>query len=102
MSTIDAIQETPISAVLTCLAPDSTERDEFLAGLDKRVRAIDLEPGPDASAALTRYVHEWAVSLVAAKQGTWRAQIEASEAAIERGELGEPLDAQGLRAAIRE
>lgn len=101
MSTIDTIQETPITAVLACLTEGSRERDEFVAGLDKVVRQVDVDPGPAASTALSKYVREWAISLLARKQATWRAQIEESEAAIARGDLGQPMSAEGLRAALK-
>lgn len=98
---IDTIQDSPITAVLACLPHGSAERDEFLAGLDKHVRQVEIEPGATSSAALSVYVREWTISLIANKQGSWRTQIEASEDAVENGELGEPLSAEGLRAALR-
>jgi hypothetical protein len=100
MSALDTIQENPISAVLRCLEAGSPQQEEFLAGLDQRVRAIELDQSDASSAALLSYVHEWTISLLAQKQGSWRKQIEASERAIERGELDSPMSAEGLRAAI--
>lgn len=96
----EALREDTVAAILEALADDGEASSAFIDGLSKRIYRLSVEPGPENQEHLVRFVHGWAVDALLSRSSSWRRQVEASEAAIARGDVGEPVDAAGLRALL--
>lgn len=96
----DALREDTVAAILDALAEDHEATSAFVDGLSKRIYQLSVEAGVENQERLVRFVHGWAVDALLTRSPSWRRQVEASEAAIRRGDLGEPLDGAGLRALL--
>lgn len=96
----DALPENVISVIHRALADDPQRLNDFLDGLDKRLHILATQPGISAQRELVAFVGKWSVDVLLQEDDDWLGQVADSEARIESGELGKPIDAAGLRKTL--
>lgn len=93
------LPERAVTLILAALEEDPEAKTAFTDGLSKRIFRMNQDPGAEAQERLLRFVNQWVLDVLL--NGTsWRARVEASEAAVDRGEVAEPIDGASLRALL--
>lgn len=98
--TQDPLRDDAVQVILRALVGNEVAKDAFTEGLGKHLHFLSVDPGPHTQAQLLRFMHEWVLDVALINGTAWSAAVAASEAELERGEVGEPSTQDELRALL--